>query len=230
MTRLDPLRATTATLLRKGVFVHPTSYVETTEIGEGTRVWAFTHVMDGVRIGMNCNIGEHCYLETGCVLEDNVTVKNGSMIWEGVTIQDGVFVGPGVSFTNDLHPRSPRLDHVAERYSTQEWLVPTLVEEGATLGAGAVILPGATIGRYAMVGAGAVVTRPVSPHQLVLGNPARPRGWVCLCGATLRGGKQGLRCWGCGLHYLLGKDGIERLPGSGDLSAFYVISGNGRED
>lgn len=197
--------------------MHPTSYVETTEIGEGTRIWAFTHVMDDVRIGMNCNIGEHCFLETGCVLGDNVTVKNGSMIWEGVTIQDGVFVGPGVTFTNDLHPRSPRLNHVAGRYSTGNWLVPTLVEEGATLGAGAVILAGAAIGRYAMVGAGAVVTHPVLPHQLVAGNPARPRGWVCICGATLEGDSSNLRCWDCGLHYSLRGGDLEKLQSTGPI-------------
>ena len=101
----------------KNVFVHPTALVETTEIGKGTRVWAFSHLMEGVRIGKNCNIGDHCFIESGVLIGDNVTIKNGNMLWEGVTIQDGVFVGPHVFFTNDRYPRSRGLPQARSRHS-----------------------------------------------------------------------------------------------------------------
>ncbi len=95
------------TALLDDVFIHPASIVETEQIGRGTRIWAFTHVMQGISIGADCNIGEHCFIESGVVIGNNVTIKNGNMLWDGVTLEDGVFVGPNVSFTNDLYPRSP---------------------------------------------------------------------------------------------------------------------------
>src|SRR5579862_6647573 len=101
--------------IMKNVFIHPKALVETKNLGSGTRVWAFAHVMAGVRVGKNCNIGDHCFVESGAVIGDNCTVKNGNMLWEGVTLEDGVFVGPNVLFTNDLHPRSPRLPQARER-------------------------------------------------------------------------------------------------------------------
>src|SRR5215212_6427425 len=141
----------------KNVKIHPTALVETEEVGEGTSIWAFAHVMEGARIGKNCNIGDHCFVESGAVVGNDATLKNGNMLFEGVTIQDGVFVGPHVFFTNDLYPRSARLPQARLRYSDKMWLLPTLVRQGASLGAGAVLLPGITVGEYAMVGAGAVV-------------------------------------------------------------------------
>src|SRR5258705_5775924 len=133
------------------VSVHPTAIVETTRIAKGTRIWAYTHVMTDVIIGANCNIGEHCFVESGAIIGSQVTIKIGNMCWEGVQLEDGVFVGPRVTFTNDLYPRSPRLPQVRNRYADRRWLEPTVVKRGASLGAGAVILPGITIGEFCMV-------------------------------------------------------------------------------
>ena len=182
-------------------FFHPASMVDSNQIGDGTRIWAFTHVLKNVTIGANCNIGEQCFVESGAKIGDNVTLKNGNMVWEGVTLEDGVFVGPAVVFTNDLYPRSPRLPQVRERYTNHEWLVPTLVKHGASIGAGAIIIAGTTIGEFAMVGAGSVVTKDVPPHALVLGNPARVRGWVCQCGQRLVIDGQDATCTHCAAKY-----------------------------
>lgn len=187
-------------------FVHPTALVESQAIGPGTRIWAFCHVMAGAVIGNNCNIGDHCFIETGARVGDNVTIKNGNMLWEGVTLEDGVFVGPHVFFTNDLYPRSARLPEAGQRYSGRDWLAPTVIERGASLGAAAVILAGLTIGAFAMVGAGAVVTRDVPAHALVVGNPARRRGWVCWCGLPVQVTAGVAVCTSCGRQLLATKD------------------------
>lgn len=184
-------------------FIHPASMVDTTQIGAGTRIWAFTHILKNVTIGTNCNIGEQCFVESGAKIGDNVTLKNGNMVWEGVTLEDGVFVGPAVVFTNDLYPRSPRLPQVKERYSGHDWLVPTLVKHGASIGAGAIIIAGITIGEYAMIGAGSVVTKDVPSYALILGNPGRIRGWVCQCGQRLELHEGKACCKPCGLHFEL---------------------------
>jgi UDP-2-acetamido-3-amino-2,3-dideoxy-glucuronate N-acetyltransferase len=166
--------------------IHPTAIVESERIGSGTRIWAFTHVLSGASIGRDCNIGGHCYIEDGAVIGDAVTLKNGTSVWSGVTLEDGVFVGPAVIFTNDRTPRSARLGVTGHRYDTpSKWLVPTRVRRGATLGAGAVLVAGVTVGEFGMVGAGAVVTEDVPAHALVVGNPARPIGRVCRCGRRL---------------------------------------------
>jgi acetyltransferase-like isoleucine patch superfamily enzyme len=191
-----------------GVFIHPTAIVEAQQIGQGTRIWAFTHVMKDVSIGETCNVGEHCFIETGVIVGSNVTIKNGNMLWQGVTLQDDVFVGPGVVFTNDLYPRSPRSSQAQRRYSNSDWLVPTFVHQGASLGAGAVILAGATIGQWAMVGAAAVVTKDVPPYALVLGNPARMVGWVCRCGRPLGFQEERATCGDCNLGYVKDADSI----------------------
>lgn len=167
-------------------YIHPTALVETEHIGSGTRIWAFTHLSHGVEVGSNCNIGSHCYLESGVKVGDGATIKNGNYIWDGVTIGNGAFVGPQVVFTNDLHPRSPRLPQAESRYRTGRWLSTTTVEEGASIGGGAVIVAGVTLQKFCMVGAGAVVTKTVPAHCLVVGVPARVAGWVCFCGARLK--------------------------------------------
>jgi UDP-2-acetamido-3-amino-2,3-dideoxy-glucuronate N-acetyltransferase len=192
-------------------FIHPTALVETKQIGPGTRIWAFSHVLAGASIGANCNIGDHCFIESNVAIGDDVTIKNGNAIWEGVQLEDGVFVGPSVVFTNDLRPRSPRLADAAPRYADQDWLVPTLVRRGATLGAGAVILAGITVGEYAFVAAGAVVTHDVAPHALVVGIPARAGGWVCRCGSSLDLGPRSANCPSCARAYALVKGAVQPL-------------------
>lgn len=182
-----------------GSFTHRLALCESDQIGEGTRIWAFAHVMPGAVVGRDCNIGDGAFIESGAVLGDRVTVKNQAMIWEGVTIADDVFIGPGVIFTNDRTPRSPRMAAVAARYaSKQGWLAKTVVARGASLGAGAVIVAGVTIGEFALIGAGAVVTRDVPPHRIVVGNPAREIGWACECGVRLDARE---RCPACGKQF-----------------------------
>jgi acetyltransferase-like isoleucine patch superfamily enzyme len=191
------------------VIIHPKALVETEDIGEGTRVWAFAHVMAGAKIGKQCNIGDHCFVETGAVIGDQCTIKNGTMIWEGVTLDEGVFVGPNVLFTNDLAPRSPRLPDVRARYAEKKnWLAPTKVERGVAIGAGAVILAGITIGEFAMVAAGAVVTKSVPAHRLVIGFGARISGFVCRCGHPLQFRVRSAICGNCKARYLSTKEGI----------------------
>lgn len=186
----------------KGVYIHPTALVETQQIGESSCIWAFSHLMTAVSVGANCNIGDHCFIESGVVVGDNVTIKNGNMIWEGVTLEDGVFVGPHVLFTNDRHPRSPRLPQAKMRYSSREWLLSTLVKRGASLGSGAIVLAGVTVGEFAMVGAGAVVTRDVPPYSLVIGSPARIAGWVCQCGQPLEFQGGNASCSHCSMAFV----------------------------
>ena len=180
-----------------GIFVHRLALCESDEVGAGTQIWAFAHVMKGAVIGRDCNVGDHAFVETGARIGDRVTLKNQAMVWDGVEIGDDVFVGPGVSFTNDVFPRSRRLplppaasDHPAEA----GWLVPTRVGNGASLGARCVILPGAHVGAYAMVAAGAVVTRRVPAHALITGVPAKRVGWVCRCARLV---EEEARAWRC---------------------------------
>jgi UDP-2-acetamido-3-amino-2,3-dideoxy-glucuronate N-acetyltransferase len=179
-----------------GVFVHPQGLCESTEVGEGTRVWAFAHVLPGAVIGEDCNICDHAFIETGARLGDRVTVKNAVLVWDGVTIEDEVFLGPNTLFTNDLRPR-------AAIKKSRDQLVPTLVRRGATLGAGVVVVCGTTIGEHAFVAAGAVIARDVAAHALVVGNPARQVAWVCACGEVL---PDDMRC-ACGSAYRLRLDG-----------------------
>ncbi len=190
------------------VFIHPTAIVESDRIGKGTRIWAFTHVMEGAEIGEECNIGEHCFLESGVIVGSHSTIKNGNMLWEGVILEEGVFVGPQVCFTNDLYPRSPRFPQGNKRYDNRDWLLPTRLEQGASIGAGAVLLPGLTISAFAMVGAGAVVTSDVPAHALVAGNPARFRKWVCQCGQPLDFQNSNATCKECGRSFTEARDGV----------------------
>ncbi|MEN9815557.1 MAG: dTDP-3-amino-3,6-dideoxy-D-galactose N-acetyltransferase and dTDP-6-deoxy-D-hex-4-ulose isomerase [Verrucomicrobiota bacterium] len=149
------------------MFIHPSSDVQSKQIGEGTRVWQYVVILPGAVIGRDCNICSHCFIENKVVVGDRVTVKCGVQLWDGVTLEDDVFVGPNVTFTNDLQPRS------RNAAATQ---LPTLVKKGASIGANATILPGLTIGEGAMVGAGAVVVQDVSAATVVMGNPARVHG------------------------------------------------------
>jgi dTDP-4-amino-4,6-dideoxygalactose transaminase/acetyltransferase-like isoleucine patch superfamily enzyme len=160
-----------------GAQVHPTALVEDgSAVGPGTTIWHHSHVRDGAVIGRSCNLGKNVYVDAGARIGDRVKIQNNVSVYRGVEIQDDVFVGPSSVFTNDLRPRAHAVD----------WQVtPTLVRTGASIGANATVVCGIEIGQHAMVAAGAVVTRTVRPHQLVAGNPARHRGWVCRCGAVL---------------------------------------------
>ncbi|HPD29769.1 MAG TPA: acyltransferase [Phycisphaerae bacterium] len=196
-----------ASSVSAGPFVHPSALCESPDVGEGTRIWAFAHVLKGAVVGRDCNIGDHAFIEGGAVVGDRVTIKNSALIWDGVTIEDDAFIGPGVVFTNDLYPRSPRMPGARARYAHPDnWRVPTRVCRGASIGAGAVILCGVTIGSFAAVGAGTVVTRNVPDHRLVVGNPARPAGWMCRCGMRL---DESLSCPRCARRFVLRDDGLE---------------------
>lgn len=183
---------------RDDVFVHPSALVESDRIGHGTRIWAFAHVMKDAVVGRDCNIGDHAFVESGAVLGDRVTVKNGVSVWRHVCIEDDVFVGPNAAFTNDRYPRSRR------PWTPEE----TIVERGATIGANATLLCGLRVGRCALVAAGAVVTRDVEPHALVVGSPARRAGWVCECGRPLAFDEADRSRCRCGNTYRLGPRGI----------------------
>ncbi len=156
-------------------FVHERGLCESKEVGSGTRIWAFAHVLEGAKVGADCNICDGVFLESGTVMGDRVTIKSGVQLWSGVELEDDVFVGPNATFTNDPFPRSRRW---LEEYPK------TNVRAGASIGANATILPGIEIGRGAMVGAGAVVTRDVPPHAVVKGNPARISGYVKTAGSA----------------------------------------------
>ncbi len=178
---------------KTGVFIHPLAVVEPSEIGAGTRIWAFAHVLKGARIGADCNICDQVFVEGEAVLGDRVTVKNGVSLWNGVVIEDDVFIGPAAVFTNDLWPRS----------RGHRWpVVGTVVRKGATIGANATIRCGIEIGSWATVGAGAVVTKDVPDHALVVGVPAKRVGTVCRCGHPFpgRASRGALVCRECGFR------------------------------
>jgi UDP-2-acetamido-3-amino-2,3-dideoxy-glucuronate N-acetyltransferase len=183
----------------EGVFVHPRGICESDEVGEGTRIWAFAHVMKGAKVGRRCNIGEGSFVESGAVIGDGCTVKNGVSVWDRVTVEDHCFLGPACVFTNDRVPRS----HPDYATRPEDWL-PTRLREGATIGANATIVCGVTLGRWAFAAAGAVVTHDVPDHAMVAGNPARRIGWACRCGRRL---PESLTC-ACGLAYAADGEGI----------------------
>jgi acetyltransferase-like isoleucine patch superfamily enzyme len=182
------------------IFVHPQGTNESETVGEGTRIWAFAHVMRGAVIGRYCNIGETAYVEGQAVLGDYVTVKNGVSVWDLVTCENHVFLGPHAVLTNDPFPRS----HPDYKGQREKWR-PTLLREGATVGANATIVCGHTLGPWCYIGAGAVVTRDVPAHALVAGNPARRIGWVCRCARKL---DKRLVCPHCGREYMKAGRGL----------------------
>lgn len=180
--------------------IHQLALVDDCEIGADTKVWAFAHVLSNARVGARCNVGEGVFIESGVVIGDDCTIKNGISIWDGVTLGDRVFVGPNAVFTNVDRPRAARRTP-KERYGR------TRVSDGATIGANATIRCGVTIGRGAFIGAGSVVIKDVPSYALVVGNPARQRGWVCECAAPL---DRGFVCPDCGSRYVEGSDGLVR--------------------
>ena len=199
MSRFDPENF-------PGVQVHESAYIdEPCEIGEGTKIWHFSHVMRGSRIGRNCNLGQNVVVSPDVTLGDNVKVQNNVSIYTGVVLEDDVFCGPSMVFTNVVNPRS----EVVRRgqYAT------TIVRRGTTLGANCTVVCGVQIGPYAFVAAGAVVARDLKPYELVAGVPARHLGWACRCGARLPSANDGARlikCDDCGNEYRLHDD--ELIP------------------
>lgn len=160
------------------VFIHPTATVEEgATLGEDTRVYHYSHVRGGARLGENCIVGGHVYIDTDVGVGKNCKIQSGARLYHGLTVEDGVFIGPGAQFANDLYPRAINPDGTLK--NTDDWEVsPTLIKYGASIGMGATILSGVTVGRWAMVGMGAVVVKDVPDYGLVVGNPARLIGYM----------------------------------------------------
>ena len=184
----------------EGYFLHPSSFTDdNVQIGEGTKIWHFSHIMSGAKIGENCKMGQNVVIGRNASIGNGVKIQNNVSVYEGVVLEDEVFCGPSSVFTNVINPRSavPRMNE----------LKTTLVKRGATIGANAVIICGNTIGKHAFVGAGAVVTRDVPDYALVFGNPARPRGWMCVCGMKLEFSGNLAKCRVC-------EKGFKIIPGN----------------
>jgi UDP-2-acetamido-3-amino-2,3-dideoxy-glucuronate N-acetyltransferase len=180
-------------------FVHKSSYVDPScSVGTGTKIWHFCHIMESSVLGERCNVGQNVVISPGCVVGNGVKIQNNVSVYTGVVLEDDVFCGPSAVFTNVVNPRS----HVSRKDEYRR----TLVQRGASIGANATIVCGVTLGRYSFVGAGAVVTRDVPDYALVIGNPARLRGWMCYCGVklklgTARGARETAECGTCGRRY-----------------------------
>ncbi len=189
-----PVNTSTAT-------VHESSYVdEGVEIGDGTQIWHFCHLLKGTRIGKNCRIGQNVVVGPRVEIGSNVKIQNNVSIYEGVTLEDDVFCGPSMVFTNVTTPRCAFPRNTADQFA------PTRVGRGASIGANATIVCGVTIGHHALIGAGAVVTKDVPPYALVYGNPARQHGWACECGERLKESGKELQqfvCSACDRLYTL---------------------------
>lgn len=182
--------------------IHPSACIsDRAQVGVGTSIWQNCIIMDQVVIGEHCNLGANVFIESGVVIGNRVKIKNNIAIYSGVICEDDVFLGTNCVFTNVINPRS--------FISRKSEFKPTIVKKGASIGANATVICGHVIGEYALVGAGAVVTKDVPAYALVLGNPARLKGYVCKCGTTLGREDDNLYCSVCGNQYHLGKAGIE---------------------
>ncbi len=192
--------------LYPGVQIHESVFIDAPcEIGSGTKIWHFSHVMRNCRIGNNCNLGQNVVISPGVVLGNNVKVQNNVSLYTGCILEDDVFCGPSMVFTNVVNPRS----EIVRRNEYQQ----TMVKRGASLGANSTIICGNTIGRFAFIGAGAVVTRDIPDYALLVGVPAQQIGWVCRCGVRLpdsSGSVETLHCAACGNDYR--KDGALLMP------------------
>jgi UDP-2-acetamido-3-amino-2,3-dideoxy-glucuronate N-acetyltransferase len=194
-------------MAEKSYFVHESSYVdEPSTIGEGTKVWHFSHLLKGVSLGKKCNIGQNVVIGPNVKIGDNCRIQNNVSVYEGVELEDNVFCGPSMVFTNVFNPRS----EVVRKDEYRK----TLVKRGASIGANATVVCGSTVGEYAFVGAGAVVTKDVPAYALVVGNPARRTGWMCRCGEKLGKASTGesITCEACGAGYELRSDRLAPKP------------------
>ncbi|MFH1594010.1 MAG: acyltransferase [Candidatus Omnitrophota bacterium] len=188
---------------KAAISIHRTSCVDKgSSVGKGTTIWHFSHVCKRAKIGMNCRIGQNVFIAPNVTIGNNVKIQNNVALYEGVILEDNVFCGPSSVFTNVINPRSlyPR--------NNSNFYKITHIKEGASIGANATIVCGITLGRHAFVGAGAVVTRNVPDFGLVYGNPARLKGWICVCGEKLKFRKRESKCFGCERRFLKGKRGV----------------------
>ena len=184
--------------------IHESAYVDAgAKIGEGTKVWHFCHVMPGAVIGKHCSLGQNVVVMGGTTIGNNVKIQNNVSIYEGVEIEDDVFCGPSMVFTNVVNPRS----HVSRKHEYQR----TLVRRGSSIGANATIVCGVTLGEYCFIGAGAVVTKDVPAHALMVGVPASIAGWMCECGVKLQEGLLDLTCPVDGKRYSRRGDKVTRI-------------------
>ena len=180
-------------------YAHPTAVIDKgCEINGGTKVWHFSHIMSGSKIGKNCNIGQNVFISSETTIGDNCKIQNNVSVYKGVTLEDGVFCGPSMVFTNVFNPRAEirKMDQIRS----------TLVKKGATIGANATIVCGITLGRYSFVGAGAVVTENILDYALVVGNPAKQIGWMCECGERLT---HKLECLSCNRLFIEYENGLQ---------------------
>lgn len=190
--------------MEKKYFVHESSYVdEPCEIGAGTKIWHFSHIMSGCTIGENCNIGQNVVISPGVILGDNVKIQNNVSVYTGVKCEDDVFLGPSCVFTNVINPRS----HVSRKSEYRE----TVLERGCSVGANSTIVCGHRIGKYALIGAGSVVTKDVPAYALVKGNPARVSGYVCNCGEKLQFDGDTAECASCKRKYKKEETGVREI-------------------
>jgi UDP-2-acetamido-3-amino-2,3-dideoxy-glucuronate N-acetyltransferase len=184
-------------------FVHESAYIdEPVEVGEGSKIWHFSHIMRGSAIGKNCSIGQNVMIGPNVRIGNNVKIQNNVSVYEGVELEDEVFCGPSMVFTNVTTPRSGTPRNTSADYAH------TLVRHGASIGANATIVCGNTIGEYAFVGAGAVVTKDVPAYAMVYGNPARVRGFACICGIRLEFASDRAQCRDCSREYTRSQDGV----------------------
>ena len=192
-------------MYKKNYFIHQSSYVDKPcQIGEGTKIWHFCHIMQGAKIGKNCSLGQNVNIGSKVIIGNNVKIQNNVSIYDGVILEDYVFCGTSMVFTNDINPRS--------KYPKHGQYLKTLIKEGASIGANATIVCGITIGKHAFVGSGSVVTKNVPNYALVYGNPALTKDWICECGQKLDfNSSYKTKCLKCNLKYKKEKNNIERI-------------------
>jgi UDP-2-acetamido-3-amino-2,3-dideoxy-glucuronate N-acetyltransferase len=184
-----------------GFWAHSTAIVdEGAVVGDGTKIWHFSHVCKGTEIGPNCSFGQNVYVGPSTKIGAGARVQNNVSIYDMVELEEDVFVGPSAVFTNVINPRA----HVPRKHEYKK----TVVERGATIGANATIVCGTRLGRFSFVAAGAVVTRDTKPYEMVGGVPARHMGWMCQCGVKLSGAGASVKCGACGASYVKGADGL----------------------